>query len=178
MRPASSDTGNPRQTTRLLLACGVMGPPLFIWIFLIEGVTSPGYRAWRNSVSQLDLSEQGGIQIANFLVTGMPMLCFVAGLRQAMPNGGDRHGDLSCSPYMDHALGAPLEGYGAVICAARRLGYTRTIVWIHKARSTIGKRHARRSLRCEQSVSASSAVQISCGCTRYRGKSRGPMRCS
>jgi hypothetical membrane protein len=32
---------------------GVIGPLLFIAVFLIEGATRPGYSAWRNLVSQL-----------------------------------------------------------------------------------------------------------------------------
>jgi len=53
--------------TLLLLAGGVIGPPLFIVVFLIEGATRPGYSAWRNYVSDLALSNQGWEQVANFL---------------------------------------------------------------------------------------------------------------
>lgn len=47
------------QITRWLLAGGVVGPPLFIAVFLIEGATRPGYSVWRNQVSELELSNQG-----------------------------------------------------------------------------------------------------------------------
>src|SRR5213082_3059636 len=49
---------NQRFITRLLLACGVIGPLLFIIVFLIEGATRPGYSAWRHAVSQLSLRER------------------------------------------------------------------------------------------------------------------------
>jgi hypothetical protein len=47
------------RSTRLLLAGGVVGPLLFIVVFLIEGATLPGYSVWRNQVSDLELSNQG-----------------------------------------------------------------------------------------------------------------------
>ena len=45
--------------TEFLLGCGVVGPLLFIIVFLIEGATRPGYNAWRTDVSYLALSNQG-----------------------------------------------------------------------------------------------------------------------
>jgi hypothetical protein len=35
---------NQRFITRVLLACGVIGPLLFIIVFLIEGATRPGHK--------------------------------------------------------------------------------------------------------------------------------------
>ena len=74
-------------TTRLLIACGAIGPLLFILVFLIEGATRPGYSAWHNFVSSLSLSDQGWMQIANFLLCGLLMLCFALGLRQELRSG-------------------------------------------------------------------------------------------
>lgn len=70
-----------------LIACGAIGPLLFILVFLIEGATRPGYSAWRNYVSSLSLSDQGWMQIANFLVFGLLSLCFAVGLRQVLRSG-------------------------------------------------------------------------------------------
>lgn len=74
-------------TTRFLIACGAIGPLLFIVVFLIEGATRPGYSAWRNQVSQLSLSDQGWMQIANFLVCGVLTLCFAIGLQRVLRTG-------------------------------------------------------------------------------------------
>jgi hypothetical protein len=68
------------QITRWLLAGGAVGPLLFIAVFLIEGATRPGYSAWRNQVSELELSNQGWEQIANFLICGMLCSGFAVGL--------------------------------------------------------------------------------------------------
>jgi hypothetical protein len=66
--------------TRFLLAGGVVGPVLFIIVFLIEGATRPGYSPWRNYVSQLSTGEGGWVQIANFIVCGLLSLGFALAL--------------------------------------------------------------------------------------------------
>src|SRR5713226_1210286 len=73
--------------TRLLIACGAVGPLLFIIVLLIEGATRPGYSAWHNYGSSLSLGDQGWMQITNFLVCGLLTLCFAIGLRQVFPTG-------------------------------------------------------------------------------------------
>src|SRR5712691_9314638 len=77
----------PSVVTRFLIAGGAIGPLLFIIVLLIEGATRPGYSAWHNYGSSLSLSEQGWMQIANFLVCGLLTLCFAIGLRQVFPTG-------------------------------------------------------------------------------------------
>ena len=75
------------RTTRALLACGIVGPLLFIVVFLIEGATRPGYSAWRNYVSELALSNEGWQQSANFLICGILCVAFAIGLRRVWPSG-------------------------------------------------------------------------------------------
>jgi hypothetical protein len=69
-------------STEFLLLCGVIGPLLFIVVFLIEGATRPGYSAWRTDVSYLALSNQGWEQIVSFLVCGSLCIAFAVGLRR------------------------------------------------------------------------------------------------
>src|SRR6266516_613461 len=73
--------------TRFLIAGGAIGPLLFILVFLIEVATRPGYSAWHNYVSSLSLSDQGWMQVANFLVCGILTLGFAVGLRQVLQTG-------------------------------------------------------------------------------------------
>src|SRR5215471_11184003 len=73
--------------TRLLIACGAIGPILFVLLLLIEGATRPGYDAWTQAGSALSLSEQGWMQITNFIVSGLLILGFVVGVRQAFRRG-------------------------------------------------------------------------------------------
>jgi hypothetical membrane protein len=72
---------------RLLLIGGVIGPLLFIVVFLIEGATRPDYSAWHYVVSALSLSEQGWMQIINFIISGGLVLGFAIGLRRILRSG-------------------------------------------------------------------------------------------
>jgi hypothetical membrane protein len=67
-----------------LLYAGVAGPLLFVVVFLIEGLTRPGYSAWRHYVSQLATGDGGWMQVVNFLLCGTLVLAFAIGLRQAL----------------------------------------------------------------------------------------------
>jgi hypothetical membrane protein len=67
-------------STRVLLACGVIAPVLFVLTFLVDGATRPGYNAWRNAISQLSTGERGWLQIANFVVCGALVLLGTVGL--------------------------------------------------------------------------------------------------
>ena len=70
-----------------LLYVGVVGPLLFIVVFIVEGLTRPGYSAWRNFVSQLATGPGGWVQVVNFLVYGALMVGFAIGLRRALVKG-------------------------------------------------------------------------------------------
>jgi hypothetical membrane protein len=78
---------NSPTVTRLLIAGGVVGPILFSVIILIEGATRPGYDAWRMAGSALSLSDQGWMQITNFIVGGLLILGFAVGVRQTFGRG-------------------------------------------------------------------------------------------
>src|SRR6266566_3265157 len=73
--------------SRPLLLAGVIGPLVFIAAFLIEGITRPGYSAWRNFVSQLATGDGGWMQVVNFLVCGTLVAGFAIGLRRALGSG-------------------------------------------------------------------------------------------
>lgn len=67
-----------------LLYAGILGPLLFIVVFLIEGFTRPGYSQWRHYVSQLATGPGGWVQVINFLVCGTLVLAFAMGLRASI----------------------------------------------------------------------------------------------
>jgi hypothetical protein len=81
--------------TRWLLTGGVIGPVLFVVMFLVIGWTRADYDPIRHFVSTLSLTDQGWQQIANFLVTGVLFMCGGVGLRRAMRDGpGSRWGPI------------------------------------------------------------------------------------
>jgi hypothetical protein len=103
---------------RLLLACGAIGPLLFIVVFLIEGATRPNYSAWHHFVSSLSQGEQGWMQITNFLICGILVLFFAIGLRRVLhPGKGSTWGPILLGIFGLCLIGAglfvtdPLLGY-------------------------------------------------------------------
>jgi len=76
--------------SRLLLACGVVGPPLFVVALLIEGWTRTGYSSWRNYGSQLATGPWGWTQIANFITCGVLVMLAAVGFRQVFRVQGGR----------------------------------------------------------------------------------------
>jgi len=74
-------------TLRPLLTAGLVGPLLFIVVFLVEGITRPGYSAWRHYVSQLATGNSGWVQVVNFVVCGTLVIGFAFGLRQTLRPG-------------------------------------------------------------------------------------------
>jgi hypothetical membrane protein len=70
--------------TKALLACGMIGGPLFVGAFVVEGATRANYDPLRHPVSSLALGESGWMQVANFIVAGLLMLACAVGLRLAL----------------------------------------------------------------------------------------------
>ena len=103
---------------RALLACGVIGGPLFVATFLVEGATRAGYNPMRHPVSSLALGNHGWVQTANFVVASFLTLAFAVGLRRALgPGRGSTWGPLLVGVWAVGLLGAgvfvtdPLSGY-------------------------------------------------------------------
>jgi hypothetical membrane protein len=84
VREPSKGRGEQSMATRLLLACGVIGPLLFIIVFLIEGATRADYNPFRYPISSLSIGAMGWTQAANFLLLGVLLVAFAIGLRRAL----------------------------------------------------------------------------------------------
>lgn len=67
-----------------LLGAGVAGPVLFVVVFLVDGLTRPGYRPVRQPVSALALGARGWVQAANFITCGLLIAVAAIGLYQAV----------------------------------------------------------------------------------------------
>jgi hypothetical protein len=80
--------GARTRRARLLLACGVVGPPLFVVALLVEGFTRAGYSTWRNYGSQLATGPWGWTQITNFIVGGLLILLSAFGFWQVLRDQG------------------------------------------------------------------------------------------
>jgi hypothetical membrane protein len=68
-------------TARLALLAGVIGPPLFVVVFFVDGLIHPAYNPVTDFVSELSRGELGWLQITNFLIFAVAMLVFATGIR-------------------------------------------------------------------------------------------------
>ena len=71
----------------LWLTIGVAGTVLFLVIYLIEGVTRPGYDAWQQTISSLSLGSSGWIQQLNFALCGVSVLWLAYVWRKILAGG-------------------------------------------------------------------------------------------
>lgn len=71
-------TAGKRQAiaTRLCTRAGIVGPVLFFVVFTIDGALTPGYSAWAEPISYLELGPAGWVQVANFIVLGVLLAAF------------------------------------------------------------------------------------------------------
>jgi len=65
---------------KILLACGAIACPLFVISFVIQGAIRNGYDPFRHPISSLSIGERGWIQVAGFIITGLLIIAFAAGL--------------------------------------------------------------------------------------------------
>lgn len=72
------------KTANVFLLCGLIGPALFIVVFLIEGATRANYNPLRQPVSSLAIGEPGWMQSANFIISGLLILASAIGLGQVL----------------------------------------------------------------------------------------------
>jgi hypothetical membrane protein len=69
------------QVGRGALLAGVIAPPLFVIVFLVDGAIHPDYNAMTDYVSELSRGELGWLQVLNFIILAVAMLTFAAGIR-------------------------------------------------------------------------------------------------
>jgi hypothetical protein len=79
-----NDKETTAPSTRLLLACGIAVPVLFVGVVLGEGALRPDYASLHRFGSELALGPRGWVMIANFIATGLLVVGFAAGLRRTL----------------------------------------------------------------------------------------------
>jgi len=71
----------------LLLCCGIIGSILFSVTYFTFGAIIPDYDMMRQAISDLELIKHGWIQSVNFIVFGLFICAFAAGLRKELVSG-------------------------------------------------------------------------------------------
>jgi hypothetical protein len=74
-------------TLLVWLTIGTAGTALFPIIYLIEGVTQPGYDAWRDTISSLSVGPMGWVQQFNFFLCGVSVLWLAFAWRRILAGG-------------------------------------------------------------------------------------------
>src|SRR3989442_7043082 len=100
--------------SRTALLLGVLAPPLFVLVFLVDGLIHPAYNPVTDFVSELSRGELGWLQIANFLVFGAAILVFAAGIRW----GARRRAGSVAGPVLFGVMGAGLITAGIFVTDA------------------------------------------------------------
>lgn len=94
--------------TRILLLCGAIAGPFFIFVVLIQDYTRPGFDPRLDQLSLLSLGDWGWVQIGNFILVGLLNLLYAVGLwRRLHPGRGGTWGPIFIGAY---GLGLILVG--------------------------------------------------------------------
>lgn len=78
---------NTMNLKKLSAWAGLIGPALFVVIFVVEGRLRPGYAPFSMYVSALSLGSRGWIQILSFLIFGALLFVFTRGVAAEFPDG-------------------------------------------------------------------------------------------
>lgn len=70
--------------TAVLLITGMVTFGVFLAVMLVEGVSRQGYRAAYHTGSELSLGPRGWVQVVNFMLLGVGMLAYAAGIYRAL----------------------------------------------------------------------------------------------
>jgi hypothetical protein len=73
--------------TRALLACGIVGGPVYVMVAMIQALTRDGFDLSQHRFSWLTGGDLGWIQQSNMALAGALTLLFAAGVRRVMQPG-------------------------------------------------------------------------------------------
>ncbi|MCA2229233.1 DUF998 domain-containing protein [Nonomuraea aurantiaca] len=75
------------RTLSVLLGSGIAAGVLVPVLLWADGATRPGYSLWHHGASQLGTGERAWLQTINFVLGGLLLAAFAAGVRRALRGG-------------------------------------------------------------------------------------------
>ncbi|MEU4332566.1 DUF998 domain-containing protein [Nonomuraea dietziae] len=100
--------------TTILLTCGIAAGVLVPALILTDGATRPRYSLWHHGASQLGTGQRGWLQTVNFVIGGLLLLAFAAGLRRALRHTAPSGRATAWGPILLAAAGLALVVAGIV----------------------------------------------------------------
>jgi hypothetical membrane protein len=80
-------TNKKSGTETLLLTCGAVGGIIFFVTYSVFGFLTPGYHAFNETISSLEMAGHGWVQQINFILYGILNIGFAVGLAKSLkPN--------------------------------------------------------------------------------------------
>lgn len=77
----------PSRPLRVLLCAGIAAGVLIPVLLWADGAARPGYSLWHHGASQLGTGERAWLQTVNFVLGGLLLAAFAAGVRRALGGG-------------------------------------------------------------------------------------------
>ncbi|HVO22252.1 MAG TPA: DUF998 domain-containing protein [Candidatus Margulisiibacteriota bacterium] len=77
----------PTLPTRVLLACGVVGGPLYVMVTLARALTRDGFDMRQHRFTLLTAGDLGWLQQANMVLVGLLVMLFALGVSQVLRTG-------------------------------------------------------------------------------------------
>lgn len=111
------DGWTPAHVTRSMLGWGVVAGPLYVLTSVVQGVARDGFDFTRHQWSLLENGDLGWIQVTNFVLTGLALIAFAAGLHRALAGGRGRR-----AAWLAGVFGASMVG-AAIFPADPALGF-------------------------------------------------------
>ncbi|MFI6800280.1 DUF998 domain-containing protein [Streptosporangium canum] len=100
--------------TTILLSCGIAAGVLVPALILADGATRPGYSLWHHGASQLGTGQRGWLQTVNFVIGGLLLIAFAAGLRRVLCRAPQPGRAVVWGPILLAAVGFALAVAGIV----------------------------------------------------------------
>jgi hypothetical protein len=86
-RAGAGECAPADRVTKSLLGYGILTGPFYVVVVLIQALLRPGFNLSRDDASLLSNGSFGWIQVVNFMVTGVMVICYAAGVRRGLRGG-------------------------------------------------------------------------------------------
>jgi hypothetical protein len=83
----AGDCVRANRVTKSLLGYGVLAGPFYVVVVLVQAALRQGFNLSRDDASLLSNGSLGWIQVFNFIVTGVMVMCCALGVRRALHGG-------------------------------------------------------------------------------------------